>query len=53
VYPVLQTTKALRQAQLTSKELKSGKSSSKKPNPTIPLPTPKSAESPVEKTSDF
>jgi hypothetical protein len=47
--PVLKATKALRQAQVTSTKVKSGKSSPKNPNPT--KPPPQTAKSPVEEIS--
>jgi hypothetical protein len=51
--PVLKATKALRQAQVTSTKVKSGKSSPKNPNPTKPTPRPQSVKSPVEEISDL
>jgi hypothetical protein len=48
--PVLKATKALRQAQVTSTKVKSGKSSPKNPNPS--KPPPQTAKSPVQEISD-
>jgi hypothetical protein len=38
---------------VTSTKIKSGKSSTKNPNPTKPIPPPQSAKSPVEEISDL
>jgi hypothetical protein len=51
--PVLKAMKALRQAQVTSTKVKSGKSSPKNPNPTKPIPPPQSFKSPFEEISDL
>jgi hypothetical protein len=51
--PVLKATKALRQAQVTSTKMKSGKSLPKNPNPTKPIPPPQSVKSPVQELPDL
>jgi hypothetical protein len=51
--PVLKATKALGQAQVTSTNVRSGKSSPNNPNPTEPIPPPQSVNSPFEEISDL
>jgi hypothetical protein len=51
--PLRKATKALRQAQVTSTKVKSGKYSPKNPNSSNPTPQPQSVKSPVEDISDL